>query len=53
VQTTDLPALARAQLREIQREARASSTTAATAIDRAHWSDLVDRIAEILDPKAG
>jgi hypothetical protein len=53
VQTTDLPALARAQLREIQREARASSTTAATAIDRAHWSDLVDRITEILDPKAG
>jgi hypothetical protein len=53
VQTTDLPALARAQLREIQREARASATTAATTVDRAHWADLVDRITEILDPKAG
>jgi hypothetical protein len=53
IQSTDLPALARSQLREIQREARASSTAATSAVDRAHWADLVDRIAEILDPKAG
>jgi hypothetical protein len=53
VQNTDLPALARGQLREIQREARASATTAVGAIDKAHWADIADRIAEILDPKAG
>ena len=53
VATTDLPALARNQLREIQREARASATTAGSTMDRAHWNDIVDRIAEILDPKAG
>ena len=52
VQNTDLPALARGQLREIQREARASSTTATSAIARAHWADLVDRIAVILEPKS-
>jgi hypothetical protein len=52
IQSTDLPALARAQLREIQREARTASTTATSAVDRAHWADLVDRITEILDPKA-
>jgi hypothetical protein len=51
VQTTDLPALARAQLREIQREARAMAGTSASAIDRAHWADVADRVTEILDPK--
>jgi hypothetical protein len=52
VQSTDLPALARAQLREIQRDARTASTTATSAVARAHWADLVDRITVILDPKA-
>ncbi len=51
VSTSDLPALARAQLREIQRDARASATTATAAVEKAHWSDVVDRITEILDPK--
>ncbi|HET9426294.1 MAG TPA: zinc-dependent metalloprotease [Gemmatimonadaceae bacterium] len=51
VQLTDLPALARNQLREIQREARVSGSAARTAMDRAHWQDMVDRITEILDPK--
>jgi hypothetical protein len=48
---TDLPALARAQVREIQREARANATAATSAVARAHWNDIVDRAAEILEPK--
>jgi hypothetical protein len=48
---SDLPALARAQLRGIQTQARAAAVTATTAVLRAHWSDIVDRVAEILDPK--
>jgi hypothetical protein len=48
---SDLPALARSQLREIQRDARASATTAKTPVERAHWSDVVDRVSEILEPR--
>ena len=51
VPLSDLPALARAQLREIQRDARASATTAKTPLERAHWSDVVDRVSEILEPR--
>jgi len=51
VPLSDLPALARAQLREIQREARASAASATAAVERAHWSDIVDRVTEILEPK--
>jgi hypothetical protein len=47
---SDLPALARAQLREIQREARASATAATGPMARAHWNDIVDRVTQILDP---
>jgi hypothetical protein len=53
VQLSDLPALARAQLREIQRDARASVTTAKTSVERAHWNDVVDRVTEILEPRKG
>ena len=48
---SDLPAVARAQLREIQRDARANALTATSAIDRAHWGDVVDRVSQILDPR--
>ncbi|MEO7361871.1 MAG: zinc-dependent metalloprotease, partial [Gemmatimonadaceae bacterium] len=48
---SDLPAFARMQLRDIQREARASATTATSATLRAHWSDIADRATKILDPK--
>ena len=48
---SDLPALARSQLREIQRDARASATSANGPGERAHWSDVVDRITKILEPK--
>ncbi len=51
VPQSDMPALARAQLREIQREARAASATAKNAVDRAHWSDVVDRVTQVLEPR--
>lgn len=51
VPQSDLPALARAQLREIQRDARASAASAAGAVERAHWNDIVDRVGAILNPK--
>ena len=51
VPQSDLPAVARAQLREIQRVARANALTATSAIERAHWGDVVDRVSQILDPK--
>jgi hypothetical protein len=39
------------QLREIQREARTAASAAASTTLKAHWSDLADRVAEILEPK--
>ncbi len=48
---SDLPALARLQLRDIQREARASASSATSVTLRAHWSDIADRVTKILDPK--
>ena len=48
---SDLPALARAQLRALQSQARAAATAAADAVTRAHWNDIVDRVAEILQPR--
>jgi hypothetical protein len=48
---SDLPALARLQLREIQREARAAALASAGTTGRAHWSDLADRVSAILEPK--
>ena len=47
---SDLPALARAQLREILRDARAFAATASPAA-RAHWLDVADRVTAILNPK--
>lgn len=47
---SDLPALARLQLREIQRDARAAATVATTTTLRAHWSDISDRVTAILEP---
>jgi uncharacterized protein DUF4953/uncharacterized protein DUF5117/uncharacterized protein DUF5118 len=46
---SDLPALARAQLRAIQAQARTESAAATTGTLKAHWSDIADRVAEILD----
>ncbi len=51
VAQSDLPALARAQLREIQRDARAAVVAATGAVERAHWNDIIDRVTKILDPR--
>ena len=48
---SDLPAFARMQLREIQRDARTSASATANVTARAHWSDIVERAAGILEPK--
>ena len=50
VQRSDIPALARRELRAIQAEARRSATAATGSVARAHWQDVVDRIDAILDP---
>ncbi len=51
VSQSDLPALARAQLRAIQTQARAAAATAASPVLKAHWSDISDRVTDILEPK--
>ncbi len=48
---SDLPALARAQLRAIQSQARTSASAAANPVIKAHWSDIVDRVSEVLEPR--
>ena len=48
---SDLPALARLQLREIEREARTAGLASAATTTRAHWRDIADRVTAILDPK--
>lgn len=50
VRRTDLGALARAQVRSIESLARTTAGTATGATTRAHWWDLADRAAAILDP---
>lgn len=51
VPRSDLPALARAQLRAIRDQARAAATTAGPGVARAHWQDIADRTTRILDPR--
>ncbi len=51
VPLSDLPAMARSQLREIQREARASALSATSATAKAHWADIADRVGMSLDAK--
>jgi hypothetical protein len=51
VPRSDLPALARAELRAAQSAARASAATA-TGVAKAHWADVDARIAKILDPRS-
>ncbi len=51
VQRSDVPALARRELRAIQADARRAAATATGAVTRAHWQDIVDRIDGILDPR--
>lgn len=51
VQRTDLPALARLQLRAIRAEAR-SKAAAAGGVQRAHWLDIAERAERVLEPKS-
>jgi hypothetical protein len=51
VPRTDLPALARAQVRAIREDARRAATSASSAVLRAHWQDIGDRADRILDPR--
>jgi hypothetical protein len=51
VPRSDLPALARGQLRAIRDQARAAAATAPAGIARAHWQDIGDRIDAMLEPR--
>ena len=46
---SDLPALARSELRAVRAQARIAATAAPSAMARAHWADVVDRIDIALD----
>ncbi|GLC25505.1 zinc-dependent metalloprotease [Roseisolibacter agri] len=52
VPRTDLPALARGELRTLRDTARRSAALSA-GMARAHWQDMADRIDVILDPPRG
>ena len=53
VPRTDLPALARSQVRSIRDDARRAAAAASTGVIRAHWLDVADRAEEILEPRRG
>ncbi len=48
VRRADISAMARAQLRALQADARRLSRTA-TGVNRAHWQDIADRVDVILE----
>jgi hypothetical protein len=48
---SDLPALARAQLRQIRDDARRCAASTQSAVARAHWQDIVDRVDDVLEAK--
>jgi len=52
VERSDLPALARAELRAIRTVAQGNASAAPAGVQRAHWADIVARVDEILDPAA-
>jgi hypothetical protein len=51
VPRSDLPAMARMQLRQIREEARRGVTSSTSAVARAHWQDIADRVDDILEAK--
>ncbi len=51
VQRTDLPALARAQLRAVREEARRAAAST-TGLARAHWQDVADRVDAVFEVEA-
>lgn len=50
VDRSDLPALARSELRAIRAQAQAHAAASAAGVQRAHWADVVARVDDILDP---
>jgi hypothetical protein len=50
VQRSDLPALARSQLRAIRTDAQRNAGSSSGVV-RAHWQDVTARVDEILDPR--
>jgi hypothetical protein len=48
---SDLPALARAQVRALQGEARSLAAGSPNAAQKAHWADIAERAAAMLDPR--
>ena len=50
VPRSDLPALARSQLRAIQADARRAAAGSSAGVVRAHWQDVVDRVEKTLRP---
>src|SRR5688572_7786930 len=53
VPRSDLPALARSQVRAIREEARRAAASAPAGVVRAHWQDIGDRADDILEPRRG
>jgi hypothetical protein len=53
VPRTDLPALARSQVRAIRDDARRASAAAPAGVVRAHWQDIADRAEQMLEPRHG
>ena len=51
VPRSDLPALARLQLKQIRDDARRNGTSAPGAVAKAHWDDLASRVDDILEAK--
>jgi hypothetical protein len=51
VPRSDLPAMARAQLRQIRDDAKRMSTVATGVVAKAHWQDIADRVDEALEPR--
>jgi len=51
VPRSDLPAMARAQLRQIRDDARRLAGTTQNSVAKAHWLDIVDRVDEALELK--
>lgn len=52
VPRSDLPALARSELRAIRAVAQGNASAAPAGVQRAHWADVVARVDEILDPSS-
>jgi hypothetical protein len=53
VPRSDLPALARSQVRVIRDEARRAAASAPAGMMQAHWQDIADRAERVLEPQRG